>query len=240
MRVVVIGVVLALTAACSARHRAAALRPPPVTPVSSAWVDLHPQMDLRIENAYYREGAPKHGLEGFLGTQTARYQKQSGRGLRLVSVESALSQRPADQPPVQDLIARSQTRYREYRFFYAIIFNRKGGIRGSVLLGAGSASEIDHLTDQLLSHPDSICVEKSRYCTVFPEACSVSVEVEIVVNSAPRTVVWGSQPASVAPGAHHIAVLRRENGRVVQVGVDAADPRSLRLQLLPGDQITWD
>ena len=33
-------------------------------------------MQLRVENADYREGAPKHGLATYLGTEVARYQAQ--------------------------------------------------------------------------------------------------------------------------------------------------------------------
>jgi hypothetical protein len=36
-------------------------------------MELRPQMELRIENAYYRKGMPKRGLDGFLGTEIARY-----------------------------------------------------------------------------------------------------------------------------------------------------------------------
>src|ERR1019366_6164180 len=102
------------------------------------WVDLRPQMKLRIENAYYREGAPKHGLQGFLGTEIARYQVRPERGLRLVSVESVLAQRPRDQPPVQALMRVVQMRYRYNRFFYAIVFSQKKETSGAVLLGARS------------------------------------------------------------------------------------------------------
>src|SRR5579872_1817679 len=38
------------------------------------WVDLRPRMELRIENAYYRAGSPKHGVTDFLGTEIARFQ----------------------------------------------------------------------------------------------------------------------------------------------------------------------
>src|SRR5882724_4683919 len=44
------------------------------TKVGPDWVELRPQIELRVENAYFREGAPKHGLANFLGTEIVRYQ----------------------------------------------------------------------------------------------------------------------------------------------------------------------
>jgi hypothetical protein len=42
------------------------------TAVGTGWVGLRPEIELRIENAYFREGAPKRGLANFLGTEIAR------------------------------------------------------------------------------------------------------------------------------------------------------------------------
>ena len=38
-----------------------------------AWMDLRPDMELRIEDAYYEPGASRRGLTGFLGTEVAQY-----------------------------------------------------------------------------------------------------------------------------------------------------------------------
>ena len=35
-------------------------------------MELCPQTELRVENAYFHEGAPKHGMNNFLGTEIAR------------------------------------------------------------------------------------------------------------------------------------------------------------------------
>src|SRR5258708_3696708 len=147
-------------------------------------------MELRIENAYYREGEPKRGIAGFLGTEIAHYQVRANRGLRLMSVESAVVRRPRDQGPVQELIRASQGNFRKYRYYYAVVFNKRGGIRGSVLLGGGSIEEIERLGVRLVADPDLICGGESRHCTVFPEACTV--EMEIVVNGVARVVPWGA------------------------------------------------
>jgi hypothetical protein len=202
-------------------------------------LDLRPQMELRIENAYYRDGVSKRGFAGYLGTAIARYQVRPN-GLRLVSVQSGLKERPAGQPPVQELIRASQRRYRHYRFFYAVVFKQKGGTRGSVLLGAGSMDELDRFSTRLLSDPDSICGGQSIHCTVFPEASSVSLEIEIVVNGAAHTVPWGSLLASVAARPRHVELLRLHSGRLTPVEIDPSDLNALRLPLLPGDRINWD
>lgn len=203
------------------------------------WLDLRPQMELRIENAYYRDGVPKRGLAGYLGTEIARYQVRPS-GLRLVSVQSGLKERSTAYLPVQQLVRASQRHYRHYRFFYAVVFKQKGDTRGSVLLGAGSRDELNRLATQLLSDPDSVCSTRSMHCTVFPETCSVSLEIEIVVNGAPRTVPWGSLLASLAAHPRHVELLRLYSGRLTPVEIDSSDPNALRLPLLPGDHVNWD
>jgi hypothetical protein len=200
------------------------------------WLDLRPRMELRVENAYYQVGAPKHGLNGYLGTEIAQYQVRPNGGLHLLTVHP-MAQRPVDQVPVQDLLSASQQRHPYYRFFFEVLF--KGSARGSVLLGASSPGELDQLTTQLQAAPDSVCTAESTHCTVFPEACSVSLEIEIEVNGAPRTVHWNSTLASIAPHPRQLKLLRLFRSRVAPVQLDPNDPQALRLPLLPGDRIIW-
>jgi hypothetical protein len=209
------------------------------TPGAPAWVELRPQMELRIENAYYREGSTKRTLANFLGTQVARYQVRPRGTLSLLSVQSGLKQEPGNQPAVQRLISNSQERYRYHRFFYEILLNRKAELRGAALLGARSAEELDRLATQLLADPASVCGGTSSQCSVFPETCTVSLEIEIVVNGAPQTVLWGSFLASVATRPRHLELLRPYRGRLSPVEIDAADANAMRLPLLPGDHINW-
>jgi len=209
------------------------------TPSTAAWVDLRPQMELRIENAYYRDGSARRDFASYLGTEVAQYRAGS-RGLRLVAVQSGVAQQPAGQPPVQQLIGAPQQRRRFHRFFYEVLLHRKDELHGAVLLGAGSADELDRLATRLLAGPASVCGAASPDCTVFPPTCTVSLEIEIVVNGAPRTVLWGSFLASVAPHPRHLELLRLHAGRPTPVVIDPADPNALRLPLLPGDRVTWD
>jgi hypothetical protein len=58
-------------------------------------------MELRIQNANYRDGFPKHGTDGYLGTETAHYQVRN-RGVRLLSVDDALRPHPREQPPCKN------------------------------------------------------------------------------------------------------------------------------------------
>jgi len=258
-----LGATLAFLAACAARRPPGAFRVLPAKPsyvlrapdaqetafpevpgrftrTTSAWVELRPGMELRIENAYYRDGTARRDLGSYLGTEIARFRVQPNGSVRLRSVESGVAQPPAGQAPVQQLIRASAMRYRFYRFFYEVVFNRKGELRGAVLLGARSASELDRLAAQLAADPASVCGGASPRCTVFPETCTVALEMEIVVNGAPRSVLWGSFLASVVKQPRRLELLRVYGGRLTPVELDAADPAALRLPLLPGDRVTWE
>ena len=205
---------------------------------SQGWL-LHPNTELHIENAYYREGAPKHGVANFIGTEKAIYQVRASR-LRLISVESGLEQRPADQLPVQDLIGASRLHYRYYRYFFQIVFRQMAGMRGAVLLGANSSDELDRLASRLITDPDAVCAGQSPNCAVFPQACTVALEIEIVVNGAARSVAWGSPLESVTMHPRKLRLSRLYAGKLTPVEVDAGDPNALRLPLLPGDRVEWE
>lgn len=209
------------------------------TPQSSAWVELRPQMELRVEMAYYHEGSHRRGLADYLGTATAHYQVRPNETLRLISTQSAVKERPNDQPAIEKLIESSQARHRFHRFFYEILLNRKAELRGAVLLGAASPAELERLTGQLLSDPAALCSARPRQCTIFPETCIVSLEIEVIVNGETRTVLWGSSLSNIAPKPRHLELMRLNRGRLVSVEIDAANPTALRLPLLPGDQINW-
>ena len=202
-----------------------------------AWIDLEPLMELRIENAYYEPGAPRTGLAGFLGTEVARYMVGS-HGLALVSVQP-MSDRPKDQVPVQGLISKAKTKFRNYRLYYEVVFARRNHSHGSVLLGADSEAEIEALSAQL-SHPELVCSQRSSHCIVFPEACSLSVEMKVIVNGKPESVLWGSTLASIAKQPRHLEMKRIYAGQLKPVRIDANDSKSLLLPLLPGDQIVWN
>jgi hypothetical protein len=94
-------------------------------------------MQLRVENAYYREGAAKRGLASYVGTEIARYQVQRNGSLRLLSTQP-MKDRPRDQPPVEQLMQSSIRRYRYHRFYFAILFKRNSSALGSVVLGVSS------------------------------------------------------------------------------------------------------
>ncbi len=196
-------------------------------------------MELRVENAYYQDGMPKHGFTGFLGTEVALYEVKAKGGLRLISVKP-MTQRPHDQPPVQRLIGPPQRHSRYYRFYYEVLFKSTAEAQGSVLLGASSKRELERLGAQLFTAPDSVCGSRSSQCTVFPQACSVSLEMEIVVNKVPRSVTWGALLASVVANPRHLTLSRLYKGRLMPVEINPSDPQALRLPLLPGDRITWD
>ncbi|HWF46288.1 MAG TPA: hypothetical protein VG168_04730 [Bryobacteraceae bacterium] len=201
------------------------------------WIDLRPLMELRIENAYYEKGASRRGLAGYLGTEVAHYEI-TAHGLRLLSVHP-MKDRPEGQMPVQRLIRESALAFPCYRFYYELVFARGGDSHGSALLGADSMEELNALSRQL-DQAETVCSAASPHCTVFPEACSVSVEMRIVVNGKPQTVFWGSLLASIAARPHHLEMRRLYAGRLRPVKINFRDPGALRLPLLPGDEITWN
>lgn len=203
----------------------------------SAWIDLEPLMELRIENAYYAPGAPRSGLAGFLGTEVARYLVRS-HGLALTAVQP-MSNRRGDQIPVQDLIANTQTKFGHYRLYYEVVFSQRDHSHGSVLLGADSQAEIEALSAQL-SHPEAVWSQRSAHYIVFPEACSVSVEMKVIVNGKPESVLWRTMLKSIVKQPRHMEMKRLYKGELKPVRIDAQDPKSLLLPLLPGDRIAWN
>ena len=258
----ILAFVLALTVSCAARHSATAFRVLPARPdyllrspdskdvpfaevlggytrTGSGWVELCPQTELQIENAYFREGAPKHGLNNFLGTEIARYQVLPTGTLEQTSFESRVDQPPSDQPPVQQLLSESQQRRHYHRFFYQVLLNKKSNVRSAVLLGAESTDELDHMTNQLMSEPESVCGDASAQCTVFPEACTVSLEIAVMVNGARRTVSWGSTLADFFDHHRRVELFRRYQNELAPVEVDTRDHEALRVPILPGDVIKW-
>lgn len=200
------------------------------------WIDLRPLMELEIENAYYQKGASRRGLAGFLGTEVAFYDI-TAQGLHLLSTRP-MKDRPPDELPVQQLISERSLRFRFYRLYFEIVFVHAGNAHGSVLLGADSMDELARLSNEL-AQPELVCNAASTHCVVFPEACSVSVQMKIVVNGLPQTVVWGSSLESIADHQRQLSVKRLYRGRLVPVKVNATDPGALNLPLLPGDQIDW-
>lgn len=199
-------------------------------------VDLRPLMQLRIENAYYQPGASRRGLDGFLGTEKARYEVLA-RGLKLTSVEP-MKNRPEGDAPVDELIPEEQTHFREYRFYFEIVFARSRNSRGSVLLGADSKEELEALSAKL-REPESVCGKGAAHCAVFPEACSVAVYMGIVVNGKRQDAVWGSRLSSVMETPRPFAMKRLYAGRLVPVRIQAADAGVLGMMLLPGDHIDF-
>ncbi len=201
-----------------------------------SWVDLRPFMELRIENAYYEPGASRQGLKGFLGTEVARYEVRA-KGLRLISFTS-MAHRPPHDLPVQQLIAPRALRWRFYRFYYEVFFPGSKETHGSVILGADSIPEMERLSEQM-SRPENVCYPGAAHCTVFPQACTVSLEMKITVNGKSQSVIWGSVLGNVTRDLQQVQVKRRYADRLVPIRINPVDPEDLRLPLLPGDRIAW-
>jgi hypothetical protein len=236
-----VAVLAVLSLSCATRQPVASLPFPKLPPIPGDGIDLLPLMELRIENAYYPEGAPKHGMDGFLGTEVARYRVATDIGLQLISTQPLPVQRPADQLSAEELISSQHKRYRHYRLYRAIIFSQRRGIHSPVLLGTDTVEQLYSLSEQLLSEPERVCNSESDHCTVFPEACSVAIEMEVVVNGAPRTFLWGDRLwAITGRDPNRVEVVRYLDGTSAKVNLDLSDPTAIQAPLYPGDQVTWD
>lgn len=210
------------------------------TSLGNGWIDLRQQMGLRVENAYFHEGSSRHTVDEFAGTEVAEYGVGARGSLRLLKVDAKIAQHPADQARVETLMPEGLARDRFQRYFYQVVFNRAtGAVSGAVLLGASSQAQLANLGARLLQNPDSVC-GSAVHCVVFPELCSVSVQMEILVNGAPRRVLWGSALGSVAIRPKKVELMRNYAGKPDLVQLDARDPAALRLPLLPGDRVVWE
>ena len=197
-------------------------------------------MQLRVENAYFKTGSARVGIADYLGTEVARFQVARNRGLRLTEPQTMLPQRPAEQAAAQALIPNPQRRHRLYRFYYAVVFTRKGSASGSVLLGAESQAQMDRLNADLLASPDAVCTADSTQCTVFPASCTASIEMPIVVNGVTTQIAWRTQLFTLTRGAKQIELIRRTDGRMKSTMIDPNDSQATRTQLMPGDRVNWN
>jgi hypothetical protein len=143
--------------------------------------------------------------------------------------------RPESDAPVQALISAAHVRLRYDRLYFEILFNRNTGEHGSVLFAAHTPAELDLLSGQL-SDPQKLCSQSPSQCTIFPEACSVSIEMIVSVNGKPQFVTWGSLLSSIVnQPPKQLLVQRLYRGRLTPVNVDIKDEIQLNLPLLPGD-----
>ena len=233
MRLVLLSVVV-LCLSC-AKPRASA--PAPVAKSATDYLDIRPGIRLSVEKAYYAEGSKAKGLDGFLGTQVAAFGLAPNLSLRLLSLDSKPFQGAAVPKITADQLVPSHMRNeRAFRFFYAVTFARSGRPSASVLLAGKSLRQIEELTAQLRANPDQVCSTQARQCAVFPEGSTVSIMMEIVVNGAPKVVIWGSALGSATGGKPATSLERNISGSFETVRL-VGD--GLRTPLLPGDRVTF-
>jgi hypothetical protein len=204
-------------------------------------------MELRVDGAYYREGAPRTGMADYLGAESARYEVTPAGTLRLVAVSSFVTgqkgkTQPRDQPAVQTLIRPRNLTYEYHRLFFQVVMSRTGATRPAVLLGARSAPALDRITQQFLSGQRSPCdARQSDQCTKFPELITAALDVVITVNGAPRKVIWGTSLSVVAGrSVQKVELKRLTNGRLAPIPIDLSDPEAMRTPLLHGDEVRWE
>jgi hypothetical protein len=206
--------------------------PVPPQPSNASFLNLAPGIRLRIENAYWEPGAVKRGLAGYLGTEIATYGVAPNGSLRFVVGESKMTvQRPKDQEAAKDLLPSSHLRSRFYRLYYAVKFSKSTGPGAPVLLGARSPAELEQMGSRLKEAPDEVCRAGSVRCTVFPESCTVSAEMVVVVNGQPTPFLYGSTLAAVAKG--HTSVMLERGGIALN------SERLMQVPLMPNDVVRF-
>lgn len=205
---------------------------------SAGWVALGQRMVLKIEIAYFKDGSPKRDITSFLGTEIQTI-KASPNGQLRPSELRPLASRPQNQPSVSTLLPLRQLRLRVHRFFFQVAMHPTTGKAGAVLLSAGSRDEIERLSAGMIQNPGDVCGNGRPNCTAFPDGCSVSLGMEVMVNHAPKTILWGSSLASVVGQRIGFTIHRLHAGRLYPIVMDAADRETLRLPLLPGDSVAW-
>jgi hypothetical protein len=64
--------------------------------------------------------------------------------------------------------------------------------------------------------------------------------MKVILNGKPESVLWGSTLGSIVKQPLHLEMKRLYAGELRPVRIDAKDPKSLLLPLLPGDRIAWN
>jgi hypothetical protein len=229
--------VSALLAISCSHRQARVARPDPNPTAGTTYLDLRPGILLKLENAYWEEGAARGGLAGYLGTEASTISTLANGSLKLSPVVSTLkSRRPQSQPPVDQLVPASARRARVYRFYYAVPFQRAGRPNVAVLLRARSDAQLDQLAQQLKAAPEQLCSGPSSPCTVFPESSTVSVQMEILANGTLAVVTWGSR-ASTVTGGHPLISLERQSATGYIPFKFPGD--GLQSVLQPNDHLRW-
>ncbi len=218
---------LLLTPACL--RKPAAQRPPALAPdISRGWIDITPNVVLKIENAYFKDGAAVRDISTYLGTELLSLKAAKNNSLLFLN-HHPLPNRPPAQPPVLSLLPEPQRRQHHHRFYFQVVVNRLSGKANAVLLTAPSPAKLEQIAAQLQHAPASLCTPQSPYCTVFPDSCSVSLAMEVTVNNKPTTLLWGTTIASQLGQQQTFSLLRR--------GLPVTLPRTA--PLLPGDSLSW-
>src|SRR5439155_13521116 len=89
----------------------------------------------------------------------------------------------------------------------------------------------DRMTNQLMSEPESVCGDAFSQCTIFPEACTVSLEIAVLAKGARRTGSWGSTLADFSGNHRRVELFRHYQNELAPVEVDTRDHEALRVPL---------
>lgn len=204
----------------------------------AGWVTLGNRMVLKIESAYFEQGAAKRDISTYVGVESQTLESRPNGQLRPTGLVT-LPNRPQDQPAVASLLPARQQKLRSHRFFFQVAMNRTDGKSSAVLLSARSSAEMERLATTLLQNPRSVCRNNTPNCTVFPDGCAVSLGLGITLNNKPATIPWGSSLGNVVREHRPFTIQRLHKTKLYPITIDITDREALRLPILPGDSIAW-
>ena len=197
------------------------------------WADLREKMSLQIDQAYFREGAESEDIRSYLGLESVRYAKTAAGPLREAEDSPPLAMRSPSQPAARELLPAAQRDLPHHRLYYQLLINETDDRRAAVLLSAPSRETLQ----QLAADPVASCRQEPAACTIFPEHCSVSLQLEIEVDGKKMNVPWGTRLSLIVKGATEPRLYRSTGTRHERVELDPADPKALGIPLLPGDRV---
>ena len=210
----------------------------PFQDTSEGWIELGPSMELRVEQAIFRD-PEERTVANYVGLETVRYVVLPSGELQQIFLESLPNSDGRTVPRVEDLIPVEQLRLTQHRLFLQVIFDREGGTQGAVLLSAASMAVLERLTRDLIDDPKAACRPGSDFCTVFSEDSTAGPDIGVVVNGQPRSVPWTTRLRGIVREAESFELYRFHAGALTRVELDTNDPSALALFLLPGDHIRW-
>jgi hypothetical protein len=217
-------------------------------------LDLKPGLRLKIERAYFRPAEPEeaeHSIKNYLGVSSINFdvQRSEDRKIHFQQVANiqyspeSLAQTSAEGS--RDLGLHDLPQQPHYRLlFYTYLVPKEHRISAAIV-GAGSASQLDELEQELRLQPEEGCKRvagaKGEDCFEFNGFVTLSAQINVELNGKPKFVDWGTTVKDVVPrnSLKSLRIQRQFLGSYYEVRFEANDPIVLSLALVGGDRLNW-